>query len=227
VHGCDAEYLLVDQNVCFPLPDGFSFEDGAIIACAGGTAFHALKLADVHAFDTVLVSGLGPVGLCVMQLAVAMGAIAIGADPVEYRRALALEIGAKAVYDPVQKTAQEFVEGMFGEGVDKAVETSGNDQARIDIIPATKFHARLVYVGAGGKAKNAELGPSLGERCISGSNIFTGSDYYDLLRFMKKADLRFTDLVTHRFSLDNAQEAFDLFESDQTGKVMFIIPGDG
>lgn len=159
VHGCDAEYLLVDQNVCFPLPDGLSFEDGAIIACAGGTAYHALTLADVHAFDTVLVSGLGPVGLCVMHLALSMGAIVIGADPVEYRRSRALKLGAKAVYNPLETTAQAYVEDLFGEGVDKAVETSGADEARADIIPATHFHGRLVYVGAGGSAKNVELGP--------------------------------------------------------------------
>lgn len=223
VHGCDADYLLVDQNVCFPLPDSLSFEEGAIIACAGGTAYHALTLADVHAYDSVLVSGLGPVGLCVAQLAVAMGALVIGADPIEYRRSLAQRIGAKAVYDPLETNAQEFVEDLIGEAVDKAVETSGNDQARIDIIPATDYHARIVYVGYGGRAKNAELGPSLGERNISGSNIFTGADYYNLLRFMKRADLRFSELVTHRFSLENAQEAFDLFETDKTGKVMFVI----
>jgi threonine dehydrogenase-like Zn-dependent dehydrogenase len=224
VHGCDADYLLVDQNVCFPLPDELSYEDGAIIACAGGTAYHALTLADVHAYDAVLVSGLGPVGLCVAHLAVAMGAIVIGADPIEYRRSLATEIGAKAVYNPLEVNAQEFVEGFLGEGADKAVETSGNDQARAEIIPATHFHGRLVYVGVGGKEKNVELGPSsLGERWISGSNIFTGADYYRLIRLMRRSGLRFADLVTHRFPLEKGQEAFDLFETGETGKVMFVM----
>ena len=49
VHGADAEYVLVDRNVCFPLPDELDYEDAAVIACAGGTAYHALRRADVHA----------------------------------------------------------------------------------------------------------------------------------------------------------------------------------
>jgi threonine dehydrogenase-like Zn-dependent dehydrogenase len=221
VHGCDADYVLVDQNVCFPLPDELSFEDGAIVACAGGTAYHALTLADLRPAQTVLVSGLGPVGLCVVHLAVAMGADVIGADPVAYRRSLAESLGAKAVYDPLQANAEEFVKSITLGGADIAVETSGNDQARVDIVPATPYHARLVYVGWGGKAANFSLGPSLGERCITGSNMFTGPDYYNLVQLMLKTGLRFSDLVTHRFSLDQAQQAFDLFESDETGKVMF------
>ena len=40
VHGSDADCLLVDQNVYFPLPDELSYEDGAVIACAGGTAYY-------------------------------------------------------------------------------------------------------------------------------------------------------------------------------------------
>ena len=221
VHGCDADFVLVDQNVCFPLPEELSFEDGAILACAGGTAYHALTLADIHPPDTVLVSGLGPVGLCVVQLAAAMGAEVIGADPVEYRRTLAESVGAKAVYDPLQVKAEEFVKSVAPDGAKAALETSGNDQARVDIVFATQYHARLVYVGWGGKAANFALGPSLGERWITGSNMFTGPDYYALVSFMLRTGLRFSDLVTHRFPLAEAQQAFDLFESDKTGKVMF------
>ena len=222
VHGCDADYVLVDQNVCFPVPDELSFEDAAIVACAGGTAFHALTLADVTGPETVLVSGLGPVGLCVVRLAIAMGSDVIGADPVAYRRDIAKSLGARVVYDPSQIKASEYVKSVTRDGAEIAVETSGNDQARIDIVAATPYHARLVYVGWGGKAANFSLGPSLGERRITGSNMFTGPDYYRLINFMLKADVRFADLVTHRFSLDQAQQAFDLFETDETGKVMFI-----
>ena len=96
VHGSDADYLLVDQNVCFPLPDELSYEDGAIIACAGGTAYHAVKRSDLKGGETILISGLGPVGLCALVVAKAMGGIVIGADPVEYRRDLGARFGASS-----------------------------------------------------------------------------------------------------------------------------------
>ena len=52
--------------------------------------------------------------------------------------------------------------------------------------------------------------------------MFTGTDYFELIRLMRRRDLHLSDLVTHRFTLDEAQAAFDLFESRQTGKVMFV-----
>ena len=221
VNGADADYLLVDQNVCFPLPGELSFEDGSTIACAGGTAYHALRRADVRAGEYVLVSGLGPVGLCVTQLAAAMGGLVIGVDPVDYRRQLALQHGAHQVIDPLAEAMPERVKAITGEGAEVCIETSGNDGARVALLEATPYHARLIYVGFGGRAKNAMLGPQLGGRWVTGSNMFTGADYYALVRFMLREGLRFSDLVTHRFPLERAQEAFDLFATRETGKVMF------
>ena len=222
VNGGDADYLLVDQNVCFSLPDELDFEDAATIACAGGTAYHALRRADVRAGEHVVVSGLGPVGLCSVMLARAMGGIVIGIDPVEYRRELALKHGASHVVDPSVNDVQEKVGRITGDGAEAAIETSGDDQARVDLLRATPYHARIIYVGFGGRARNAILGPMLGGRWITGSNMFTGADYYELVRFMGRRGLHFSDLVTHRFSLEEAQEAFDLFASRDSGKVMFV-----
>jgi threonine dehydrogenase-like Zn-dependent dehydrogenase len=221
VHGSDADYVVADQNVCFPLPDELSYEDGSTIACAGGTAYRALRRADVHGGEYVLVSGLGPVGLCAAQLAKAMGGIVIGVDPVAFRREFALQHGADHAIDPMTVDMPEEVKKLTGEGAEVVIETSGNDQARVDVIKATPYHARLVYVGWGGRAHNAQVGPMLGDRCIVGSNMFTGPDYYALVRMMLRQGLRFSDLITHRFPLERAQEAFDTFDSKDTGKVIF------
>ena len=130
VHGADADYVLVDQNVCFPLPDALDFEDAAIIACAGGTAYHALRRADVRAAEYVVVSGLGPVGLATTMLADAMGGTVIGVDPVAYRRDLALAHGADVALDPTAVDMPAEVKAITGGGAEVGIETSGNDQAR-------------------------------------------------------------------------------------------------
>jgi len=222
VHGADADYLLVDQNVCFKLPDEIDFEDGAIIACAGGTAYHALRKADVRDGQFVLVAGLGPVGLCTVFLAHAMGAFVIGSDPVLYRRNLALSHGAAWVIDPKTESLAQKVKEITAEGAEIVIETSGNDDARIEVVDSTSYHARIVYVGFGGKARNAILGPMLGDRRLMGSNMFTEPDYHELTRFMVRKGRHFSDLVTHRFPITKAQEAFDLFAGRETGKVMFV-----
>lgn len=222
VHGCDADYVLVDQNVCFELPDELNFEDASTIACAGGTAYHALRRADVRGGEHVVVSGLGPVGLCATMLAKAMGATVIGSEPIKYRRELAMQHGADYVIDPIEEDMPKKVKEIIDGGAEVGVETSGNDVARVTLPQATPYHARIIYVGWGGNAKNATFGPMLGGRWITGSNMFTSVDYYELVRLMLRKNLHFSDLVTHRFPLEEAQEAFDLFETDKTGKVMFV-----
>jgi propanol-preferring alcohol dehydrogenase len=222
VHGSDADYVLVDQNVCFQVPDELDFEDAAVIACAGGTAYHALRRADLHAAEYVVVSGLGPVGLCAVMLAKAMGGTVVGVEPSEYRRNLALKHGADHVIDPTAVDMPETVLEITGSGAEVGIETSGSDQARVELVKATPYHARIVYVGWGGRARNATFGPMLGERWLTGSNMFTSTDYYELVRLLQRSGLHFSGLVTHRFPLEKAQEAFDLFESRQTGKVMFV-----
>ena len=223
VHGCDADYLLLDQNVCFALPDQLDMEDAATIACAGGTAYHALRRADIRAGQYVLVSGLGPVGLCAVLLADAMGGIVIGADPVAYRRELALQHGARHVIDPTTSDVPAAVHRITGDGAEVAIETSGNDQARVDALESASLAgSRVVYVGIGGTAKNITLSQALRLRWLTGSSMFTSSDYYELTRLMVRTGIHLSDLVTHRFPLAQAQEAFDLFATRQTGKVMFV-----
>ena len=65
------------------------------------------------------------------------------------------------------------------------------------------------------------LSPNLGDRWLVGSNMFTEPQYYELVRFMARRKLHFSDLVTHRFPLERAQEAFDTFATRETGKVVF------
>ena len=199
-------------------------EDAAIIACAGGTAYHALARADVRAGQYVLVSGLGPVGLCAVMVAKAMGGIVIGADHIAYRRDLALRYGARHAIDPTAGDVPAQIQGLTGEGAEVAIETSGNDQARVDALESASLAgSRVIYVGIGGKAKNVTLSNALRARWVTGSSMFTSVDYYELTRLMIRTGIHFSDLVTHRFRLAQAQQAFDLFATRETGKVMLVL----
>ena len=90
IDGVFAEYASVPQDICVKLPTGLSLESGALLEAAG-VAVHAVQRANYSvAGRAVLVSGAGPVGLVVVNLALLMGAShVIAVDPNPYRRAQA------------------------------------------------------------------------------------------------------------------------------------------
>jgi threonine dehydrogenase-like Zn-dependent dehydrogenase len=93
--GGHAEYLLAEEQSCVPLPDELSFVDGAAVACGFGTAYEGIVRGEIDGRDSVLVTGLGPVGLAAGLLAKAMGAHhVIGFNRSRPRTELALGMGA-------------------------------------------------------------------------------------------------------------------------------------
>ena len=94
-----AQYLLKQDWMLLPIPDDMSYEHAAMACCGLGPTFGAFQTMGVDRYDTVLITGLGPVGLGGVINAVYRGARVIGVDANRYRAKLALELGASAVID--------------------------------------------------------------------------------------------------------------------------------
>jgi threonine dehydrogenase-like Zn-dependent dehydrogenase len=228
-HGGDADLLCCDAVYVVPLPPSLSFINGAVAACAGGTAFCALNKGGVTEGTTVVVFGLGPVGLSVALLARAMGASVIGLDLIELRLKLARKIGCEAVIDvqvaePVA-AIRELTEGL---GAPVIVECSGSPEAQQSAIQAAAIRGRVILVG---HTDQLTIDPSAQlivrrEVSLIGSWIFSRADLSKLLAFMDQHRVSFEPIVTDRFPLEKGEEAFSLFESRQTGKVVLIPEGD-
>ncbi len=125
------------------LPDELSFEEGAAISCGTGTAWNGLRKMGISGRDTVAVFGQGPVGLSGTQCAKVMGARVIAVDIVPERLALAKKLGADHVVnsseiDPVT-AIQELTSGA---GASAALETSGNPNARSQILQSLGIFGR-------------------------------------------------------------------------------------
>jgi len=73
IDGSHGDHILTDERNCVVLPNSVSFTDGAFVACAGGTAYSAMCKLGVSGHQTVVVMGLGPVGLSGVLLAKALG----------------------------------------------------------------------------------------------------------------------------------------------------------
>jgi (R,R)-butanediol dehydrogenase/meso-butanediol dehydrogenase/diacetyl reductase len=230
-HGGDADLLCCDAVYVVPMPRSLSFIDGAVAACAGGTAFCALNKGGVAEGTTVVVFGLGPVGLSVVLLARAMGASVIGLDLVELRLDLARKIGCEPVIDvqvaePVA-AIRELTEGL---GAPVVVECSGSPEAQQAAVQVAAIRGRVILVGHN-RTRQLTIDPSAQlivrrEVSLIGSWIFSCSDLVNLLSFMDRHQVSFEPIVTHRFPLEKGVEAFALFDTGQTGKVVLVPASD-
>jgi len=224
-HGANADYILVPTRTLVPLPDELSFAAGAAISCGTGTAWNGLKKMSVSGRDSVAIFGQGPVGLSGTLSAKCMGSSVIAIDVVSERLSLAREMGADHVInsrevDPV--VAIRDVTG--GAGASAVLETSGNPQARTQALQSIRPFGRCCYVGVGGPASidfNRDV--IFKVATIYGSWTFSKSELLEIARFMVDAKVPLEKLITHRYTLDQAVEAFRTFDGATTGKCVFIM----
>lgn len=223
------EYSVMPEAVALPLPDALSFDDGLMLSCAGGTAWTALRQVQPSCDDVVLVTGLGPVGLMGVLWARAMGAYVIGVEPNPTRVALGIEAGAHVVIDPNEEdVVQHVLQLSGGRGASVAFEGSGNKGAQGLILEATHYDARVVYVAIAPpgividpSTNRRPGGHNVGLRAIHGAFTFGMGDWYDMVRAVSLHDLNPGRLITHRYAIDQANEAYAMANSADCGKVIF------
>src|SRR5499425_1606037 len=149
-HGGHAPYMKVPARTLVPLPEEISFEEGAAISCGTGTAYGALKRLDVSGRDTLAVFGQGPVGLSATQLGTAMGARVIAVDVNADRLKLALGFGADVVINARETDPVAALKDLtHGEGVETAMDCSGQPEGRLGAVRAAATWGRVCFVGEG------------------------------------------------------------------------------
>ncbi len=226
------EYSVMPEAVALPLPDELTFDDGVMLSCAGGTAWAGLRKVQPSCDDAVVVFGLGPVGLMAVFWAKAMGAYVIGVEVVPRRLDLGQKAGADVVVDARAEDPVARVKSITrGEGARVGVEASGSKAAQQQVLDATHPEARLVYIASAPEGKVIDPRPGrgggLGMRAVHGSYTYSMGDYYDMLRALLLHGLHPGVLVTHRFSIEEADEAFQVADSCDSGKVILEWPQEG
>ncbi|MGA3097850.1 MAG: zinc-binding dehydrogenase, partial [Bryobacteraceae bacterium] len=217
-----ADYLLVEEKDLIHLPDELTYSDGAQVACGFGTVYEGLQKIGISGDDAVLITGLGPVGLATGALCRKLGARKIiGIDVIEERMKLALDLG---VCDEALPSGPDNVSEVRrltgGAGVERAVDCSANDTARNTAIRATRKWGRIVFLGEGGRV---EFNPSPDiihdQKTIYGSWVTSTWLMEELVERLVAWNLHPADLVTHRFPLERAGDAYALMASGKCGKV--------
>jgi len=222
-HGGHAPFMSVPAYTLVPLPEPLGFAAGAAISCGTGTAYGALKRLDVSGRDTLAVFGQGPVGLSATMLGRAMGARVIAIDVAPERLALAREFGAEAVVnareaDPVAALR----ELTHGEGVETAMDCTGNPEARVAAVRSAATWGRVAFVGEG-NTTTFDISQDMIRRqlTIHASWTFSSLGQAECARFVADRRIPLDRLLTHRFTLEQADEAYRLFDTQTTGKGVF------
>lgn len=231
-NGGMAPYMVVEEKDLVALPDELTYADGAQVACGFGTVYEGLEKIGVSGNDAVLITGLGPVGLAAAMLCRAMGAskvVGIEAIPERVRIAKRLALRKRErlkLFDHVFKAGPQNVDEVKsvtgGMGCEKAAECSAHPEARLTAVQATRKWGHIVMIGEGG-LMSPDFAPSRDiihdQKTIVGSWVTNLWRMEELVERLVRWDLHPADLITHRFALDQAPEAYELMASGACGKV--------
>src|SRR6266478_6805567 len=212
-HGGHARYMKAPAYTVVPLPDELSFEAGAAISCGTGTAFGALRRLNVSGRDTIAIFGQGPVGLAGTQFAKAMGARVIALDVNPQRLARAREFGADELVNPGSNDPVEAIKELtHGKYADLSLDTSSNREARLNAIRSTKVWGTMCFVGEGGDV-TIDVSPHLLRRQMTliASWTFSTIIQAECAQFCVDRKIDVDKLFTHKWTLDEAKEAYKLF----------------
>lgn len=149
--GTFRDIIPVPASCLVPLPDNVSFETGALLSCSGMTAVHATRLAGVSLGQTVVVDGVGGVGLMVIQTAAAAGARVLAVSDTAEKGALAREAGADDVIvlgpDGYDVVADAIKERTGGAGADHFFELVGTTDSMRAGIRGLARHGTAMLIG--------------------------------------------------------------------------------
>src|SRR5262250_1377557 len=224
-HGGHAQFISVPAYTLVPLPDSIGFPAGAAISCGTGTAYGALKRLDVSGRDTLAVFGQGPVGLSATMLGRAMGARLIAIDVVPERLSLARDFGAEHVVNAKDADPVKAIHDLTrGEGAETTMDCSGSSEGRLGALQSAATWGRVAFVGEGGQT-TIDVSKHMLRRqlTVHASWTFSAVGQEECARFVADRKIPLKRLLTHRFRLDQAEEAYRLFDTQTTGKGVFMF----
>jgi threonine dehydrogenase-like Zn-dependent dehydrogenase len=218
IDGVQAEYVKVPfaQANLAVVPDNLSDEDVLLLADIASTGFSAAESGRIRLGDSVAVFAQGPIGLCATLGAKLMGASRIfTVDSDLNRLRMSERFGATTTLLSDQDTVRAIREATCGRGVDVAVEALGIQQTFENALRVLRPGGTLSSVGVYSGHLRVPLdafGAGLADHKIVTTLCPGGKErMYRLMRLVEARRIDLTPLLTHTFTLDQIQEAYELF----------------
>ena len=224
IDGAYAEYTKIPAKDLIKLPTEIPLEEASIISDAMSTPFHALKnRANLRPGDSVVIYGVGGVGLNAVQIAAALGAFVIAVDKVEEKLQHARKLGASETINVDVENPVKAVRRITGGGADVAVEAIGIPEVMRMAYNSVRWGGRVVIVGYSHKDltisaarlmfREIEVYGSLGCRIV---------DFPPLIDMVRRGKLKL--LVSNKMSLDQINEALEMLKNGKIKTRAIVIP---
>ena len=219
-----AQYLLKPDWLLPAIPDGVSYEHASLACCALGPSFGAFDAMHLGRFDTVLITGLGPVGLGAVLNAHFRGARVIGVETVAWRAQHALELGAEVVLDPSQPDVLAQVLALTGgQGPDQAIDCSGSPRAHRLCLNSVRRKGRVAFVGECHDETALRVSPDMIRKGLT----VIGAWHYNLSLFggimqVIQQSPGLDALISHVVPMSDIQGAFELSASHASAKIILL-----
>lgn len=218
-----AEYLLQLDWLLVPIPEDVSYDHAALACCSLGATYGALEGLELNSSDTLLITGLGPVGLGGIINARYRGTRVIGVEANPWRRDMALRLGAEVVLDPNDADAVEkLLQLTNGRGADKGLECSGVLQAQRFCIDGVRRKGTVAFVGEA----HHDLPIQVSRDLLRKGLTLKGSWHYNLnlapklMQQIRELGPILDTFISHRFAFQDVQTAWETQVSGHCAKVM-------
>jgi L-iditol 2-dehydrogenase len=217
---------LVRGGTVYKLPNSMSFEEGSLVeptACC----IRTLMKSGIKAGNSVVVFGVGPVGLTHVQLLKLYGATPIfAADLLVSRCEMASKIGADLTLDPAtDDVPMEISKETDGRGADYAIVATGNPKAILQATNSVRKGGKVILFGAPGRGTLVSLDVSrlfLQEIGIQSSYSTSEAEMQMALDLIETGRIKPSQLITHRVPLERIVEALHLAESGKDAAKIIV-----
>lgn len=221
-----AQYMLRQERLLLHIPDDISFKHAAMANCGLGPSFGALLKMNVKPGETVMITGLGGVGLGGVIAAKDRGLKVIGVDMIPYRMELAKELGADLVFDAGQTDVRNQIRAAVeGRGPHYAIECSGAVSAQKLCMQAVRRLGHICFVGGSYNDTPIKITPELvvPGLTITGSWMYPTTKAGEMMELIRRNADKLDKMITHILPMSDAQKALEFSASSNHGKLLLDV----
>ncbi len=226
--GTASEYFAVDASKVTPLPEGMSYDDGAMIEPLAVTVHAAKRFEDIKG-ARVAILGAGPIGILLSQSVKACGAAKVMiTDVSDTRLEIAKSVGADVCVNTMNKDFGEAMIECFGpDKADVIYDCAGNDITMNQAIQNARKGSVIILVAVFAKMANVDLAKlNDSELDLNTSMMYRHEDYVDALRFVSEGKIQLKPLQTAHFAFKDYLAAYQYIDANRETTMKVLIDVD-